>query len=400
MILKPLPGENMQSFIFRAGQLKDKGLLSASWNEIAVIINNNFVKNELSYKKGKTYANIYAQVKNFYDAGVFNDCSNDELEEIKKERIKLQTLNIEKSRIDRHKARQELYYEQIGAACSSLPFPDFAPLKEKNCDDFDKEYLLTLADIHYGANFKIGDLEYSKENVKERLELVVYYLYNFVQNQRINKIHIVSLGDLLQGIIRISDLKINDSEVVKSTVEISRLIASFLVELSEFVQVEYYHVTRSNHTQIRVLGSKANELMDEDLEYVIGNYIQDLCSGNERITVHLPEDNDSFISIPILGYTIFAAHGHQIKNLDNALKDLSSIKNCSVDYLILGHYHRRLIEHGWAGCCHDTEVIVCPSFMGTDPNANRIMKTGHGSVLLIGFDSIYGHTETYKIILD
>ena len=42
----------------------------------------------------------------------------------------------------------------------------------------------------------------------------------------------MELGDTLQGLIRMSDLKANDMEVVKCVVEISRLLAAFLNEIS------------------------------------------------------------------------------------------------------------------------------------------------------------------------
>lgn len=399
MELKPLPQENMQSYIFRIGQLKDVGTISESWNEIADIINKYFVNEPLSYKKGKTYANIYAQVKNFYDAGVF-DSNEEKLEELKKEKVKIQTLNMERNRIDRNLARQELYYEQVGAACSSLPFPDYAPLKEYIGETSEKKYLLTLSDIHYGAVFQCGSKEYSPEIVRDNLEYLTSRLITFITDHKIDTLYIVSLGDLLQGIIRISDLKINDSAVVKSTVEISRLIALFLVELSEVVNIEYYHVTRSNHTQIKPLGTKANELMDEDLEYVIGHYIKDLCAGNERINIYLQDDDEEFLKISIFNYTIYAAHGHRVKNISTALKDLSAVNQEFIDYLILGHFHHFDDLHGWGSVCHDTGVILAPSFVGTDPHSKSIMYTSHGSVLILGFDEIYGHTETYKIYVD
>ena len=406
MEISRLPNENEEQFIFRIGQLKDQGLISESWDEIADIINTEFKKDWTQYKKGKTYAKIYSEVRNFYNAGVFDSENTDvqklqELKEsIRKEKAKLQTLNIERNRIDRASARQELYYEQIASACSSLPLPDFKPLKEYVSDNFKKEYLLTIADVHYGASFELERKEYSPEIVKEEFEILVNRLITFIEDKNVQHLHIVSLGDLLQGVLRINDLKINDSSVVQATVEISRLMAMFLVELSEFVEIDYYHVTRANHTQIRPLGSKASELMDEDLEYIIGHYIQDLCAGNERIEVHLPKDGEDFIEIPILGYEILAGHGHQIKNLENSLKDLSTSRNELIDYLILGHLHGKRTVPGWAGCCHDTEVIVCPSFMGTDPYAKSIMKSSHGAVQILGFDEIYGLVDTHKIIVD
>ena len=149
-----LPNENEEKFIFRIGQLKDQGLISESWDEIADIINTEFKKDWTQYKKGKTYAKIYSEVRNFYNAGVFNSENTDvqklqELKEsIRKEKAKLQTLNIERNRIDRASARQELYYEYVGSVCDALPLPEFEPLfvRERNV-----EYLAEISDIHYGT---------------------------------------------------------------------------------------------------------------------------------------------------------------------------------------------------------------------------------------------------------
>ena len=40
------------------------------------------------------------------------------------------------------------------------------------------------------------------------------------------------------------------------------------------MNISYYHTPSANHTQIRVLNAKASELADEDLEYLMGNYIK------------------------------------------------------------------------------------------------------------------------------
>lgn len=326
------------------------------------------------------------------------------LDAIRKENIKLQTANIERHRIDRNISRQEMYYEYVGRTCDALPLPEFESLCVESSNAYEKafleEYLVTLADLHYGARFLSENNTYSPEITKERLEFLGNELVRFIKEKRLQKLHIASLGDLLQGILRISDLRINDSTVVKSTVEISRLIASLLNELSSFVKIEYYHTPMANHTQIRPLGSKANELMDEDLEYLIGNYIKDLCRDNERIVVHLADEGKGYIDIPILGYEIVALHGHQIKNVDNSLKDLSMLRRSFIDYLILGHYHAGKEITSNEGCCGDAEVLIAPSFVGSDPYSDSLMKGSKAAVKIYGFNEIYGHDETYKIILN
>lgn len=322
-------------------------------------------------------------------------------EELRKERMKLQTTNVERNRLDRNESRQQLYYEQVGSICSALPLPDFHPLTEPTADKFHEEYLVTIADVHYGAKFKSENNEYSPDIAKERFEYLTNRLITFIVEKKIAKLHIVSLGDLLQGILRINDLRINDTTVVKATVEISRLLAMFLNELSAYATIDYYHVPSANHTQTRNLGSKANELMDEDLEYLIGNYIKDLCSANKRIHVHLAEEGKQYIELPILGYyNIIAMHGHQIKNIETAIKDLSMLRRSFVEYLILGHYHSGREITSSEGCCSDSEILISPSFVGSDPYSDSLMKGGKAAVKIYGFNEVYGHNETYKIILN
>lgn len=318
--------------------------------------------------------------------------------DMRKERIKLQTANIERGRIDRNESRQELYYEYVGRTCSSLSLPEFQPLYNESENSL--EYIITLADFHYGAKFISENNEYSPEIAKERLELLTGYIINFIQKHHTKRIIIVSLGDMLQGILRINDLKINDSTVVKATVEISRLIALFLRELSIYANIEYYHTPSANHTQIRPLGTKSSEIADEDLEYLIGNYIKDLCSGNERISVNLAEEGKQYIEIPIMGNEVIAMHGHQLKNIENSIRDLSMMRRSFIDYLLLGHFHSGKEIPSFEGCCSDTEILISPSFVGSDPYSDSIMKGSKAAVKIYGFDSTYGHTETYKFILN
>lgn len=325
------------------------------------------------------------------------------IEELRKERIKLQTLNIERSRIDRAEARQEMYYEYVGQIVKTLPVPEHISFfSNQNSVLNEKSYILTIADPHYGATFVSENNEYSKEIAKERFNILLKETIQFVTQHNLSSIQCVMLGDSLQGLIHLSDLKINDSSVVSSCVEFAHIIAEFLNRLSQYVNIRYYHVPSANHTQTRSLGTKANELMDEDLEYLIGHYIKDLLANNSRIIVTLANEGKQYINIPIIDSDIhiLAMHGHQIKNMDNALKDLSAITQVSIDYLVLGHYHSAknipCVEKG----NYDTEVLVSPSFVGSDPYSNSIYKGSKAACMIYGFDKKFGHTETYKIILN
>ena len=392
-----LPNETDEALILRVCRDKD---IIGSWDDVAVVLNRLLGANY----RPNTYRNNFQSYNKFRQVDLEKSESSlleeikEQRRELEKEKIQIQTANIERNRIDRAESRHKMYYQYVGTAIQSLPMSDFRPLYS----DFENkvEYLVTLADVHYGANFKSENNEYSPTIAKERFEYLSARIVSFVQSHKLRKIHIVSLGDLVQGVLRVSDLKINDSSVVKAVVEISRLVALFLNEISAYVMVEYYHSPTANHSQIRPLGTKASEIADEDLEYVIGNYIKDLCANNDRITVHLADEGKQYIEIPIFDYEIVAMHGHQIKNIETSVRDMSMLKRTFIDYLILGHFHNGKEIPSFESSCYDTEVLVSPSFIGSDPYSDSIMKGAKASVKIYGFDDIYGHTETHKIILN
>lgn len=336
-----------------------------------------------------------------------NDCANsdevlEELEilkkEIKKERLKLQTVNVERNRIDRQDARLELWYEQVGNFVKKLKPPILENIKIRNTN---KKYIQTIADIHYGAEFVSSNNEYSPKIVKDRFEILKCETIKFIKEKGLSELTIVGLGDFIQGILRCNDLRINESTVVKSTVEVAQLVSSYLNDLSAYCNIVYYDVLYCNHSQQRYLGTSANAMMDEDLGYVIGNYIKDCLSFNDRIKVILPKSDEMFLKINnIYNYNIIACHGHQINNINNAIKDLTMQRHEFIDYLILGHFHSdRNIVNGEAYAI-DTEVLVSPSIVGSDQYSDSLFKGSKSASAIYGFDEVFGHTETYKIILN
>lgn len=342
---------------------------------------------------------MYSACKDIFTSS--NDaCKEMEIKsrELRKERMKLQTANLERNRLDRNEARQELYYEQIGSLCQTLPVPNFNPCYDNAENNI--TYVVAISDQHYGASFESERNIYSPEIFKERLEYLTGRLISFIKDKKIDKLVVTSLGDSLQGILRMSDLAINDTAVVKAVVDYSRLIAQFLNELSQYTNISYYHVPTANHTQIRPLNSKASEIATEDLEYVIGNYIKDMLADNSRVSVNLADSGKQYIKIDdIFGFDVYALHGHQVKNPESIVNNLSTLINGNVDAVLMGHYHGGKEVTVGEGVTHDCEVLIAPSFIGSDPYSDSLFAGSKGAVKIYGFDGLYGHTESYKIIL-
>lgn len=392
--------ENESQYILRICSMKDQN--GWTWEDIKKILNDSLGYNygESAYRKkyqmfkkmmSDNESNLFKEneyLKNIQDAKL----------DLEKERQKLYTAKIEMQRMIRQQARFEMFYENIKSAIETLPMPEIkfegAPFNN------DKEYLLGIADIHAGAKFDLPTNSYSMEECEYRFGVLLNHVVNYVINNNIGFINVVSLSDDIQGILRISDLQLNETSVVEATVFISRLIANFLNELSAYCYVDYYHVPQSNHTQSRNLGTKASELANEDVEYVIGNYIKDMLRFNDRVVVNTNFGHD-YIEIPIFNYNVLAMHGHTINNLETVLKDMSSLHGKLIDFIVCGHLHTGKTIQGNERNTYDTEVLMCPSFQGTDPYAfNKLGKSSKAACKMFIFDEKYGCTGTEKFILN
>lgn len=397
--LRRLENETDEEVIYRICMAKEE---LGTWEMVASKLNSilGYEYTESKYRKQfQSFSKMMAanQEKLMDTDGYIEELENTR-KELHKERIKLQTLNIERNRLDREEARHELFYELVGAVCGKLEPPKFKPFTNGYRKDI--SYVLTIADVHYGANFKAVNNEYSREIAKQRFEYLAARVRDFVAEKHIRTLYVVSLGDLVQGILRVSDLKLNDTSLVKCVVEIAQIISSFLNELSSFVEVEYYHVGRANHSQIRVLSTKASALPDEDLEYVIGNIIKTSLVHNDRVMVHMQDESMGYIDIDIPANTLCAMHGHQIRNFENAIKDIEALTGRYYSALLLGHYHSGKEIPTNEGEFGDKEVLISSSFIGSDPYSESLFKGTKAACKIYGFNGAEGHVESYKIVLN
>lgn len=331
-----------------------------------------------------------------YDDGLAANTSNEELlEEIRKEKLKLQTLNVERNRIDRKIARQELFYEQLADQIPKVNIQASA----KNKASGTKEYVLTIADIHYGYQFVSMNNSYSPEIAEERMISLSQRVGEFCKKEGITSLKVINLGDNIHGILRVNDLHMNQAGVVSATIGIAKLLGKFIEDLAAVVNVDYYHVPESNHTQIRPLGTKASEIASEDVEYIITEFLKVMFAESETVKINTAV-GDTYIDVPLFGAFAIAKHGHDIKNIETANKDLAQTIGVDVDFLFLGHFHNtREYSVGISPFGYDRKTFLCPSIMGSDPYADKILRGSSAGAELFEFDSRFGHTGTKHFVL-
>lgn len=296
----------------------------------------------------------------------------------------------------RQDTRFERFYKILADRIDKCEPPKFKPLPTV---DNELEWICAIADQHVGAKFSSVNNEYSVEIFKERMNKLLSSLKDFVRKNKIRKLNVLSLGDVIQGILRITDIKLNEIAVVDALAVAVRTMAEFLNQLSEVCEVVFYDVCLSNHPEIRYLGTKAMEFADEDMGKIFDSWIADKLANNKRIKIVSDQTKD-YLEFNIGRFNCIAIHGHQTANIAALSKNLSVLHRKFYDYIFVGHSHEEKILTCGAGDSYDMQILVCPSVIGSDPYADKLMVNSKAACKLFGFDPEHGITDTKKIILN
>lgn len=394
MYLERNENEHADSYLWRVGLAVDAGELT--WDEAGALINKELGTSttvrslQRKYQYGRAfYEHVFCEQSDTVDAQKL-------IEKLKKERIKLQATRNEANRLLRKETRAEYFFEQIRDVVKAYKTPKLKFSPSKPCK---REYVLTIADIHAGAQIESENNLYNDEICKERFESLLSQVISFVKTAGLKRLKVLELGDSVQGILRMSDLVINQRPVVEETVFVSELIANFLQELSAYCEVDYYHCPTSNHSQIRPLASKASELGGEDLEYIISHFIEAKLEHNKRINIHINEHCE-YIEVDIAGHECIAYHGHNIKGLKTALQRIQQLRRKFYSSLFLAHYHHAETMTVGESVDSNCEVLVAPSFIGSDPYADKLLVGAKAACAIYGYEQKRGHVSTETLYLN
>lgn len=317
--------------------------------------------------------------------------------DLEREKRKLQTEKLELSRWLRESARDELIVEKIQEAIRTLAPLEF-PKEKITSNPNDKSYLLCYGDEHAGVSFKIVDPfgytinEYSFEIFEKRMWELLERTIEIIEKENIKVLHVFSLGDYTDGVIRVSQLRKLEYGAVESTVLYSRFITEWLNELTKHVHVVYQQV-EGNHSEQRLLGQPKGTFKEENLGLIVREFIKIRLADN--VNFKFIENPTGNIFAHLSTHTVMAVHGDGVKNMEKTLKDYSSMYGVPIQYFICGHlHHSRTEEIG-----RNQEVINVPSIIATDPYSESLRKTSDPAAKLLVFEQLRGLIAEYRLKL-
>ena len=315
---------------------------------------------------------------------------------LEKEKVKVRTEKIVLNQLLREEARFELFTEHTVDAVKKygqiIAKPNHIQKKEGNTTGS-----LIFSDPHFDKELKILGLdgetlnEYNPEIFQQRMWKMLNKTLHICDKEGFNSINVFDLGDDLEGMLRMGQLMSLRYGLTESAIRYSYFLASWLSEMSKYIHVDFYF-TEGNHTSIRVISGKKDDLPAENMGKIIIVLLKEILRDNTNITIH--SNNTNNIYTKIQGFNILGVHGEE-KDVPASLKDYSHIYNKQIDYIMTGHkHHANSINAGIRKGC-----IGVGSIIGIDEFSMKLKRVSDPTATFVIFEENVGKVDEKTIYL-
>lgn len=366
-----------------------------SWDDVKV-------ETGLPYSKDHI-RKMAAGAKLAYDCYIkemFENITDDEKEElhelltkVKKERVKNQDLKTYINRTCREDARHEriLEYAQDIANKLNVQFPLITTKNIKDNNE-NNEGILTLSDLHIGLETNNHWNKFNKDVLLKRLEYLKNNTVTYGKQNKITKLNMVFIGDLVNGLLHTTTRIENQEDVAEQTVNAAEILSEFIHSLSEHFNITVYYSV-GNHG--RITANKSDSIDGENFEYFIKYIMKMRCKDIQNVEFKDNYYDKELIYFNCLGWKIAATHGDKFGNKKNMVQHITTMINEVPDYVCMGHLHHNFLDT--VGKC---ELIINGSLSGTDTYAKNFSMISRPSQNLLIINKKIGKQCLYNIYLD
>lgn len=309
------------------------------------------------------------------------------------EKKKAQTLRTEMNRWLTEESRYRLILETVQQSILALEPLQLPEFEIKKRTQKDKAAILCFSDCHYGAEFEIKGLngetinQYSPEICERRMWDIYEQTLEVIKKEGLTELHIFSLGDDIDGILRVGQLFKLRYGVIESTIKYAQFLATWLNELSKHVKIKFY-ITHGNHSQLRMINQPKNTFKDENMGIVIVEFVKEILKYNKNF--ELFTNPTGYIYTKIFDFNIMGIHG-EVKDIEQAKKDFTEFYKQSIDILIGGHKHSEASKN----VAVNRDVIRIPSIMGVSDFSEQLIKSSNAGAKLLVLEPDNGKKIDY-----
>ena len=339
-------GETEEQYIWRLGRAKDLGKIDLSWEDIAVLINQEFRDQDCQYTSS-AYRKAYQQAKRFFEAGVFGNLSRDTYiqslrdatRNLEKERVKLRDERTEYNRTLREQARHENFRSMLADAVeegASKYALEYDQNKEfKGVLKSDSAMIISFTDVHAGLNIDNFFNKFDENELKNRINHYLDRIFEIWVRHGSDEAYVV-LSELVNGIIHITTQLENDHNLMQQFLMISDLVAQFLAEISYRIPEVYVAMAPGNHS--RITPKKDNAIRGENMDILVIPYLKAKLQNFHNI--HFVDNTvDEYIAMfKVKGNIVVAVHGDKDTPQD-VVQKCTMFLRFQPDIVWMGHRH-------------------------------------------------------------
>lgn len=366
--LKRMENETDEQYFYRVCNMKDA--LGFTWPQMAEIFNDEFGCN-----KGETaYRKKWAAFKTVLDANADKIVGEDkyssdiqaQIDELYKAKRQLYDQRREYNKMLVNDARADNLTERLIEAANLVPLKDYSNAFVYNNKYSDKEAVLLLSDWHYG---QVSDNIWNKYNVdicEERVSQLFKKVYNALKDHKVRKMHVVLLGDLINGSIHTTCRVASEENTCEQIMHVSELLAQFINAISVCVDKVDVYSTYGNHA--RTIQNKNDSIHSDNMERVIPWWLQQRLKNNRKVNI-IDSEYYEFIYFDVCGHNVACTHGDldKLQDLGVTINNLFTKKfGKTIDYTFSGDKH-----HLEAFEQFGIESALVGSLCGTDEYANN-----------------------------
>lgn len=325
-----------------------------------------------------------------HDASLLSELDEKKIE-LQKERQKFFDQRNAFNKVIRERSRQEELNEILVKAVQSGDLPQLN-YEYNGIEPSDNDLLVSLNDIHYGANVQNYWNTYNSDICRQ---MMCRYLDRIIS---IGKTHgsenciVWANGDEISGNIHQSITVTNKENVIEQIKGVSELISEFLAELSKhFRQVVFVSVA-GNHSRLDPNKDRAlmSERLDDLVEWYLGARLQ--AFDNVQIGIGSEKIDETMYLIDIRGKTYCGVHG-DFDGSASKVQSLQAMARKPLYAVLSGHLHHNKTDE-----VQGVKTIMAGSFLGMDDYCVQKRIVGNAEQMVCVCDE-YGVRCTYDIPL-
>lgn len=296
-------------------------------------------------------------LENDSDADTGDTSLDERLLRLKQEQQRFYDQRAAYTKLVRDRTRQEELNDIVVRAIQSGELPTLS-YERQAVPASDNDLLVSLNDIHYGANINNAWNVYNPTVCVRMMEYYADHIVEIAKTHGSENCIVYNCGDSIHGRIHTTVQLASRENAVEQVIGVSEAIANFIAALSKYFNTVTYVSVPGNHSR---LDSKDNSPLTERLDDIVEWYLAARLQNFENVNVGAGYKLDNTLfTVDVRGKTYCGVHG-DFDSSPTKIAALQTMIRTPLYAVLSGHMHHNKIDS-----VQGIKTVMAGSFLGVD----------------------------------